>query len=143
GKVTNKFIKGLKSYGFDVHLYNQNALDFHEVFIEGVSDLKNKFDLAIYIAKIDIASNQTTTQLDWLHLMAADAPWYLRDIPTIFNSMANPYHLFDIPSVSTYINAYTGNNESIKAVLKKITGQEKFVGQSPVDPFCGELMARL
>lgn len=143
GKVTDKFIKGLKLYGFDVHLYNQNSLDFHEVFNEGVSDLKDKFDLAIYIANIETASNQTTTRLDWVHLMAADAPWYLRDIPTIFISMANPYHLFDIPSVSTYINAYTGNNESIEAVLKKITGQEKFVGQSPIDPFCGELVARL
>lgn len=143
GKVTDKYMKDLKSYGFDVHLYDRNSLNFHEIFNEGVSDLQDKFDLAIYIANIETASNQTTTRLDWIHLMAADAPWYLRDIPTIFISMANPYHLFDIPSISTYINAYTGNKESIEAVLKKITGQEEFVGQSPIDPFCGELMARL
>jgi beta-N-acetylhexosaminidase len=105
--------------------------------------MKDKFDLAIYVANIETASNQTTTRIDWIHLMAADAPWYMRSIPTLFISMCNPYHLFDIPNISTMINAYTGNPESIKAVVKKITGQEEFLGKSPVDPFCGKLDTRL
>lgn len=54
--------------------------------------MKEKFDLALYIANIETASNQTTTRLDWIHLMAADAPWFMKAIPTIFISTANPYH---------------------------------------------------
>ncbi|KRN98784.1 glycoside hydrolase family 3 protein [Companilactobacillus kimchiensis] len=143
GHVTSLFKKQLEHQGFKVSLFDRQNLDFHEVFEEGVQDLKDKFDLAIYVANIETASNQTTTRIDWIHLMAADAPWFMRSIPTLFISMCNPYHLFDLPDISTMINAYTGNPESIQAVVKKITGQEPFMGKSPVDPFCNRFDTRL
>ncbi|MFB9769252.1 glycoside hydrolase family 3 protein [Lactiplantibacillus modestisalitolerans] len=143
GHVTDAFKTGLEAQGFQVTLFDQRHLDFHEVFEEGVSDLQQKFDLALYVANVETASNQTTTRLNWVHLMAADAPWFLKSIPTVFVSTANPYHLFDIPSVSTFVNAYTGNQASIDATLRKLSGQEPFLGKSPVDPFCGDLTAKL
>ncbi|MDU5334061.1 glycoside hydrolase family 3 protein [Enterococcus sp.] len=143
GKVSDIFLRQLQELGFDVTLYDRQRLDFHEIFEEGVAEMKDKFDLALYIANIETASNQTTTRLDWIHLMAADAPWFMKSIPTIFVSTANPYHLFDIPAVSTYINTYTGNKASIDAVIRKMTGSEAFEGMSPVDPFCGDFTAKL
>lgn len=142
GQVTEGFVKGLADLGFTVSVYDRSRLDFHEIFEEGVADLQEKFDLALYVANVETASNQTTTRLDWIHLMAADAPWFLRSLPTVFVSTANPYHLFDLPSVSTFINAYTGNPATIAAILRKLTGQEAFSGKSPVDPFCGDLLAK-
>jgi len=143
GKVSDLFQEKLQALGFEVILYDRQRLDFHEIFEEGVADMKEKFDLALYVANIETASNQTTTRLDWIHLMAADAPWFMKSIPTVFISTANPYHLFDIPAVSTYINTYTGNKESIEAVIRKMTGAEAFEGISPVDPFCGDFSAKL
>lgn len=143
GHVTDAFKQRLEKAGFQVTLFDQKHLDFHETFEEGVDDLKAKFDLALYIANVETASNQTTTRIDWVHLMAADAPWFMKSIPTIFVSMANPYHLYDIPMVSTYINAYTGNRASIDAVMRKLTGQEDFEGHNPVDPFCGDFTTKL
>ncbi|WEV59142.1 hypothetical protein OZX67_00770 [Bifidobacterium sp. ESL0728] len=137
GSVTDKFKAKLEAEGFKVTVFDREHLDFHEVFEGGLKEEKAKFDLAFYVANVETASNQTTTRLDWIHLMAADAPWFMRSIPTVFVSTCNPYHLFDIPSVSTYINAYTGNDVTIDAVIRKMTGQEEFVGKSPVDPFCG------
>ncbi len=143
GHVTQEFKKRLEAEGFSVSLFDRGNLDFHEVFEEGVCDMKEKFDLALYVANVETASNQTTTRLDWIHLMAADAPWFMKSIPTVFISTANPYHLFDIPNVSTYINAYTGNRATIDAVMRKLTGREPFEGTSPVDPFCGHFETRL
>lgn len=143
GKVTEHFQTQLESLGFEVTLYDRSRLDFHEIFEEGVAEMEEKFDLALYIANIETASNQTTTRLDWIHLMAADAPWFMKSIPTIFISTANPYHLFDVPAISTYINTYTGNKESIAAVIRKMTGAEVFEGISPVDPFCGDFTTKL
>lgn len=143
GHVTQEFKKRLEAEGFSVSLFDRRNLDFHEVFEEGVCDMKDKFDLALYVANVETASNQTTTRLDWIHLMAADAPWFMKSIPTVFISTANPYHLFDIPNVSTYINAYTGNRATIDAVMRKLTGREPFEGISPVDPFCGHFETRL
>lgn len=127
----------LEKEGFEVSLFNYEQPDFHEMFEGGVDDVKNKFDLAIYIACVDTASNQSVRRIDWMHLMAADAPWFVADIPTIFISLANPYHLFDVPMIKTFINAYTPNKETIEAVVDKIMGRSEFTGKSPVDPFCG------
>ncbi|MFD1465321.1 glycoside hydrolase family 3 protein [Lapidilactobacillus mulanensis] len=142
GKVGPIFKKQLENVGFKVQLFDNKNLDFHEIFEEGIADLKEKFDLAIYVANIESASNQTTTRLNWIHLMAANAPWFEKDIPTVFISTANPYHLFDIPYISTYINAYTGNRVTVSAIIRKIIGREEFFGISPVDPFCGDPLTR-
>lgn len=143
GHVTQAFKDALKKEGFKLTLFDRKNLDFHEMFEEGVEDMEKKFDLAFYVANVETASNQTTTRLDWIHLMAADSPWYMKSIPTVFVSTANPYHLYDIPNVSTFINAYTGNQASIDAIMRKVTGKEKFEGKSPVDPFCGDFTTRL
>src|SRR5699024_10088398 len=45
GHVTALFKKGLEAQGFKVSLFDRKNLDFHEVFEEGVQDLKDKFDL--------------------------------------------------------------------------------------------------
>lgn len=140
GKVTDLFKNGLTELGFEVTPYQ---MDFHEMFEEGVEDLKQKFDLAFYVANVETASNQTTTRLNWVQLMAANAPWFASSLPTVFVSTANPYHLFDVPYLSTFINAYTGTPETVTAVLHKIVGQEDFEGISPIDPFCGDFLAKL
>lgn len=143
GKVTAKFKEKLTEKGFKVTVFDRKNLNFKEVFEGGVQYEKDQFDLAFYVANVETASNQTTTRLDWIHLMAADAPWFMKDIPTIFVSTCNPYHLFDIPMVSTYINAYTGNDVTIDALLEKVMGKDKFNGKSPIDPFCGRFETRL
>ena len=140
GKVASLFEKGLIDLGFEVTPYQ---LDFHEIFEEGVEDLKAKFDLAFYVANVETASNQTTTRLNWIQLMAANAPWFVKSIPTVFVSTANPYHLYDVPFMPTFINAYTGTPATVDAVLRKMTGQEAFEGTNPVDPFCGDFTAKL
>jgi len=126
----------LEKEGFSVSVFDYGKPDFHEMFEGGVADAKGKFDLAIYVACIDTASNQSVRRIDWVHLMAADAPWFVCDIPTLFISLANPYHLIDVPMVKTFINAYTPNNEVMESVVDKIMGRSEFKGQSPVDPFC-------
>ncbi|SEA27084.1 beta-N-acetylhexosaminidase [Pseudobutyrivibrio sp. ACV-2] len=127
----------LEKEGFEVSVYDYAKPDFYEMFETGVGYAKEKFDLAIYVACIDTASNQSVRRIDWVHLMAADAPWFVNDIPTMFISLANPYHLVDAPMVKTFINAYTPTKEVCEAVVEKIMGRSQFKGISPVDPFCG------
>ena len=131
------FKEKLEKEGFEVSLFDYGKPDFFEMFEGGVDYAKNKFDLAVYVACIDTASNQSVRRIDWVHLMAADAPWFVADIPALFISLANPYHLVDVPMVKTFINAYTPTEEVIDAVVEKIMGREEFTGVNPVDPFCG------
>lgn len=135
-EVSDKVKKRLENEGFVVDVFNNKNLDFREVFEGGIEELKANYDLVLYVANIETASNQTTVRIDWIHLMAANAPWFVKDIPTMFISMANPYHLIDVPMIKTFINAYSSNEYVVDAVVEKITGKSEFKGSSPVDPFC-------
>mgnify|MGYP002528544461 CR=1 FL=1 len=99
---------------------------------------QDKYDLVIYVADFDTASNYTVRRVEWINLMAANAPWFVQDIPTLFISLANPYHLLDVPMIKTYINGYSHNDVVIQSLVNKLVGKEKFVGVSPVDAFCGK-----
>lgn len=137
GASEGSFIEKLSEAGFSVETFNYEQLNFHEIFEEGVDDLKSKVDLVIYVANYDTASNQTTRRIDWIRLMAADAPWFVQDVPTLFVSLANPYHLFDAPMIKTYINGYSANDTVNEILVEKLIGKSEFQGKSPVDPFCG------
>ncbi len=104
-----------------------------------VGKLRDSKDLYVYIANVENASNNTTTRLNWnvIFGLGDDAPWFVEELPVLFISVANPYHLFDAPMVKTYINAYSSAPAFNKAVMDKIMGRSPFKGQSPVDPFCG------
>jgi beta-N-acetylhexosaminidase len=102
-----------------------------------------QYDLIIYIANLATKSNQTIVRIEWQQPMGANCPHYINDIPTVFISIENPYHLLDVPRVKTYINTYCSNDSTIEALLEKLAGKSEFKGKSPVDPFCGRWDTRL
>lgn len=55
----------------------------------------------------------------------------------MFVSLANPYHLQDVPRIRTYINAYTATRTTIRLTIEKLMGKSAFRGISPVDAYCG------
>jgi len=137
GKVADLLKEQLEAEGFEVKLYDYDTMENYEIFKSGVAQMKEKFDLSLVVANVANASNNTTRRLDWITLMAANEPWYVKDIPTMFISFSNPYHLVDVPFISTFINAYTSNCYCVEACVEKITGKSEFKGKSPIDPFCG------
>jgi beta-N-acetylhexosaminidase len=138
GSPVTEIIKtALEKEGFEISLYDTKNLNFGEIFGASVESMKEKFDLALYVANLETASNQTTVRINWVQPMAANGPWFAKEIPTAFISVANPYHLIDVPMVKTYINAYSSSEYVVEAVIEKITGRSEFKGINPVDPFCG------
>ncbi len=105
-----------------------------------VADFKAKYDIYVYVANVETASNNTVIRLDWNVLFGSgdDAPWFTEELPVLFISTQNPYHLFDAPMMKTYINAYDNNEFSRKALMDKLMGRSDFKGMSPVDPYCGD-----
>lgn len=134
--VGSLFIEELEKAGFDVERFDEHT--HGGLFYNGpVSELRKKYDIVFYFANIKTASNQTTVRINWKPPMGLDAPWFVKEIPTVFISIANPYHLQDVPMVSTYINAYTANEFNPKVLVEKLTGKSEFKGKSPNDAFCG------
>lgn len=105
-----------------------------------IGEMKESYDLYVYICNMQNASNNTTLRLNWnvTFGLGDDAPWLTSEIPVMMISTACPYHLFDAPMIETYINAYSGEEIFCQAVMEKIMGRSEFTGISPCDPLCGK-----
>lgn len=134
-RVEQRITTELNRRGFQVTVYQpeKNFVD-----LGTVEDFKAKYDVVLYAANIENASNQTTARINWktLYGLGNNLPWFVKEIPTLLISFGNPYHLFDVPMIQTVINAYSNYDHFISAAIAKLVGEQPFVGQSPIDPNC-------
>lgn len=126
----------LQQAGFEVTLFDrshpQDALR-----TEYVSVLKQQFDLILYIGNVTYGRNDSTSRLSYVPIACGESPQYVKDIPTLFISLCDPYHLVDVPMIPTYINCYNCSPVLLDSLFEKLLGRDSFRGVSPVDPFCG------
>lgn len=134
------FLEKLREAGFEVELHDPT--NFMAMF-SSIKEFVSKYDLAIYFANYATASNKTDLRINYTPPFGADIPWFIKELPTLFISVGNPFHLQDVPFMKTFINAYSGNSYSINAIVEKLQGKSAFVGTNPVDPFCGYWEAKL
>ena len=137
GSVREIFTEELAKRGFTVEQYDPMADDLH-----GTAKLP-KDRLTLTVLNYPHASNQTTVRVSWCPKHALEIPRFVNEEATVFVSLANPYHLQDVPRARTFINAYTPTRAVIAAVVEKLCGESAFTGKNPVDPFCGLFDTRL
>lgn len=138
-RVYGDFETRLKQEGFEITKYVPESME--TIFTNNsVEKMKQLYDLVIYIGNIENASNKTVSRLHWHTLFGAgnNLPWFAQEIPTLFISVGNPYHLYDVPMIKTYINGYCHTPYVIEAMIEKIMGRSTFNGKNPIDPFCGQ-----
>lgn len=135
-EVGNQFKALLEKEGFEVTPFVSNGT--YEGLQEAFESVKEKYDAIIYLANLETKSNQTTVRIEWTNPMGVNVPIYINSIPTIFISLANPYHLLDVPRVKTYINTYGMNDYTLTCLVDKLLGRDTFRGKDPVDSFCGK-----
>lgn len=126
----------LRDMGFMVETYDPMCDDLH-----GTSRLP-KDRLNVLILHYPTISNQVTVRPQWCEKHALEIPRFVNEEKTIAISLANPYHLQDIPRVQAYINTYTATKVNLELALRKMVSGE-FTGHSPVDAFCGLCDTRL
>lgn len=131
GSVVQLFTTALEQRGFQVEKYDPFADDLH-----GTSNLPAN-RLTLLVLNYPHASNQVTVRAGWCPKHALEIPRFVNEEAIMAVSLANPYHLQDLPRVRTYINGYTPSKAVIEAIVAKICGESAFTGISPVDAFCG------
>lgn len=129
------FVERMEKEGFEVSIWK--PLPGFEGLEAPMSDIIDNYDLIIYVANYVTKSNQTVVRIEWAQPMGADCLAYVHDMPNVFISLENPYHLADVPRVRTYINTYGSTDNILDALVEKLTGRSQFKGVSPVDSFCG------
>lgn len=123
--------------GFQVDFYKEDPAD--GFCAEKISRFKAKYDLVVYVIDMENKSNYVTNRLAWNTMHGSNSqPWFVKEVPTIMISTANPYHLFDAPMMPVYINTYCNTEFTRKSLMDKLCGRSEFKGKSPVDAFCGQ-----
>ena len=136
-RVCESFVRELEARGFEVTVYEPEGF---EVMEDSVESFKSRYDLIFYVGNIETASNKTGSRLNW-HTMFGlgnNMPWMVHEMPALFVSVGNPYHLLDAPMIKTFVNGYCNSEYVIHAVVEKLCGDSEFKGKSPIDPFCGK-----
>ncbi len=102
-----------------------------------IESFVSKYDLVITLTNV-ASYGQTAERISWsMSKGGGEIPWYVNDLPVIVISLASPFVLADVPQAKTYINAYSDKDDSIRALVNKLTGKTQFMGVDPVDSFCG------
>ncbi len=140
--VTEPFKAALEQEGFTVSVFDNGNGTF-EGLQRPLDEMLEKYDLILYISNLATKSNQTTVRIEWAQPMGVNVPCLIYQIPTLFISMANPYHLLDVPRIRTFINCYEASKNNIEALMDKLMGRSAFTAVSPVDAFCGKWDTRL
>ena len=127
----------LEKEGFAVTLYEPEDFTHLEFKVESFHE---HYDAVLNLANVENASNKTTNRINWYTMWGAgnNVPWFVHEVPTVFASLANPYHLVDVPMMRTFINCYSNNSETLEALVEKLMGRDSFRGQNPTDPFLGK-----
>ncbi|MHA1684393.1 MAG: glycoside hydrolase family 3 protein [Promethearchaeota archaeon] len=125
-----KFPKLLAKRGYEITICKK-----------GDSISSRDFDLGIYVVAEPGFMGKNTLRLNWRGKKAMR--WFPPDIPSIFISLANPYHLYEMPTLKTVINAYAPFIIIQEEIVKALHGEIPFTGTNPVDPFCGLGDARI
>lgn len=107
-----------------------------------MTSLTDNYDAVLMVAHFE--DHQTVQRMNYpLSKGTPDNPWYGCEVPLIFISLCCPFHLADAPLVKTYINCYDKKQDTLEALVAKLTGKSTFKGLSPVDAFCGMIDTKL
>lgn len=143
----------LERAGFEVHVFKtaaqrkaagEDGVNFMTVISEeGTGDYADKYDAAFVFANVKGFAQEAAIRIKWSTPMAAEIPWYVTEVPTVFVSLNQPNHLIDVPMVKTAIHAHAGSVEAIRATIEKITGKSAFQGTFNENVFCDSFDTRL
>ncbi|WP_342777268.1 hypothetical protein [Homoserinimonas aerilata] len=143
----------LEKAGFDVHVFKnakqrkaegEEGVYFHTVMADEANEqYPEKYDAAIVFANVSGFAQEASIRIRWSTPMAAEIPWYVTEVPTVFVSLCQPNHLIDVPMVKTMIHAHAPSREAIHATVQKITGASAFQGTFNENVWCDTFGTRL
>jgi beta-N-acetylhexosaminidase len=106
-------------------------------------EFKKKYDVVFYFVNITGYAQQSNMRVCYSSGHSNEMPWWTHEVPTVCVSLNYTTHLYDLPMMKTFINAYASTREYIHAVVQKIIGAEPFTGTYEDTVWCDRWDTRL
>lgn len=148
-----KLIAELEAAGFEVDTWkdfyeldmeNPNPFNrFRMMSHESMEDIKKRYDVCLVVLNMKGYAQTNNVRVVYSIGHSYEIPWYVHEIPTLCVSLQYTNHLFDVPMMKTFINAYADTPEYLHALVEKITGKSEFKGIANELVWGGRWEARL
>ncbi|SEA94986.1 beta-N-acetylhexosaminidase [Pseudobutyrivibrio sp. ACV-2] len=152
-KAKAKLIEELTQAGFNV----TSPKDIYEYEAEQPSKF-NKFkvmahinreefkantDLVLFVINMKGYAKENNVRLAYDASHSVQNPWFVNEVPTVAVSLNYTNHLYDVPMMKTFVNAYSDTPEYLHALVEKLTGKSEFKGCANELVWCGRWETRL
>ena len=132
-----------KSY-YEMELEQTSKFNRYKVMeMPGVEEFKNKYDVVFVFINMKGYAQENNVRIKYSAAHSNELPWWIREVPTICISLNYTNHLYDLPMMKTYINAYAPTRECIHATIQKVIGKSEFKGSYNVNVWCDSWDTRL
>ena len=102
-----------------------------------VEEFKSKYDVVFMVVHMKGYAQENNVRVKWSAAHSSELPWFVYEVPTIGISLNYTNHLYDLPMLKTFINAYAPTREYIRAAVEKIVGRSEFKGKANDLVWCG------
>jgi len=102
-----------------------------------VEEFKAKYDVVFLFIHMKGYAQENNVRLRWSAAHTGETPWYVHEVPTVGVSLNYTNHLYDVPMLKTFVNAYAPTREYIRSAIEKITGKSEFKGKANELVWCG------
>lgn len=143
----------LEKAGFQVDLnesyYELEAKDpsfmnrFKVMDMPTTEEFRSKYDIVFVFVNMQGYAQENNVRVKFSAAHSNELPWWICEVPTVCVSLNYTNHLYDLPMMRTYINAYAPTRECIHAAIEKITGKSDFKGKYNDNVWCGSWDTRL
>lgn len=127
-KRMSPLLKGMKARGMEVDFHvNGNCLD-----LRGKEAAGERYDALIAVFELSTHGLKNTMRPTGA---MAECMWTIQGLETmnpIVVSLGSPYLLYDMPWAETYLNTYSPNSYTLRALERALFGEISFEGVSPV-----------
>lgn len=101
-----------------------------------VETFKNKYDVVFVFVHMKGYAQENNVRVKYSAPHSNELPWWIKEVPTVCVSLSYTNHLYDLPMMKTFINAYGPTRECIQATVEKIIGKSEFKGKFNETVWC-------
>ena len=152
-KARHIVIEELENAGFEVDV-NKSYYDYE---LEGASrfnrykimekpkveDFKKQYDVVFVFVNMKGYAQENNVRVKLSASHSNELAWWTHEVPTVCVSLNYTNHLYDLPMMKTFINAYAPTRACIKATIDKIVGNSPFKGVYNENVWCDSWVTKL
>ena len=108
-----------------------------------MEEVRERYDVVLVAIAMSGYAQTNNVRLTYSAGHSFEAPWYVHELPTLCISLNYTNHLYDVPMMKTFINAYASTPEYLHALVEKLVGRSPFKGAADELVWCGRWETRL